>query len=857
MRKVLLTVLSLLTLFATAQTPHAQDRKATVLRNNISIEEALALLSTNYGVTFSYSDDVVPMQTTVNLEIYDETLPSALDKLLKPLSIIYKITNSKRIVLRKAPAVLAQTIRGIVLDQVTHTPLVGATVIIQDSDPLIGASTDINGKFKIDHVPVGRINMVVSNIGYDPKQFNSILLSSGKELVVEAAMSESVTHINEIVITAPKHDGIPGEGIAVTSSKTFSVEETKRFAGSMGDPARMASAFAGITGGSDENNALVVRGNSPRGILWRVEGIEIPNPNHFTTEGSSSGIVSVLSPNMISNYDFLTGAFPAQYGNALSGVLDINLRNGNNEKREYSVQAGLSGLEFSTEGPFTKKNSSSYLINYRYSTLSVLDKLGTDLNDAGQYKDYQDLAFKINLPTKNIGSFSLFGFAGKSKARKNIPNNLDYNFSDVGVLGLTYKHMLNDQTFLQASLSYSGSEIYNLKKITRFELEGNYQKTFLRYTLTLRRKITNRYFVEAGAIICNLHHNFSLETISTDEVNYPVVVNFRDNDSDKNSTYTMQGFIHSRQYFSRKLFAFYGAHFLSFSLTKDYSLEPRAGLRWQMADDRSLSLAYGKHSRIENLQYYLARDHQTGGNEVQINKNLGFTRAHHIVLSFEKTLKTNHHVKMETYYQYLYNAPIQTDPTAAYAVLNEDSGFITDSLINKGKGKNYGMELSLEKTFSDNFYYLINGSVYNSSFTIPDQTERSTAYDGNYVFHLLGGKEFEIANKRNRLGVNLKITYAGGRRYVPIDLNESIKEQRQVNNWSEAYEHQMPDYFRADFQVVYKMNRPLYSFECRLDIQNITNHKNAAWYYYDIGAQRVKLKKQFGIIPLLSCRIDF
>jgi outer membrane receptor protein involved in Fe transport len=257
------------------------------------------------------------------------------------------------------------------------------------------------------------------------------------------------------------------------------------------------------------------------------------------------------------------------------------------------------------------------------------------------------------------------------------------------------------------------------------------------------------------------------------------------------------------------------------------------------------------------LQYYLARDHQAGGNEVQINKNLGFTRADHVILSYEQSFHSKHRLKSELYYQKLYNAPVETDPESIYTTINEDTGFITDSLINNGRGENYGFEISFERTFSNNIYYLANGSFFKSTFSV-DEHERNTAYNSNYSIHLLAGKEFEAGRQRNnRVGVNLKLTQSGGRRYIPIDLEQSMIQKRQVYKWDEAFEHQMPAYFRTDFQLVYRVNRPRYSFEWRLDIQNLTNRRNASWYYYDATAESIKLKKQIGFIPLLSCRIDF
>ncbi len=352
-----------------------------------------------------------------------------------------------------------------------------------------------------------------------------------------------------------------------------------------------------------------------------------------------------------------------------------------------------------------------------------------------------------------------------------------------------------------------------------------------------------------------LNYDFFLRNINPGNSSYQIITNFSEEDHDY--TTIAQAFLYARQYFSPKLFAFYGLHFLRFALTRDYSVEPRAGLRWLLTPEKSLSIAYGKHSRIENLQYYLARDHQSGGNEVQINRNLRFTRAHHVTVSYEQVLANAHKVKLETYYQQLYNAPVQTDPASIYTSINEDTGFVTDSLINNGNGKNYGIEASFERSFSNDLYYLANASVFQSTFSIPGQPEKNTSYNANYSVHFLAGKEFSLSNDRRRFGVNLKISAAGGKRYIPIDLVKSIAERRQVYQWDAAFDKQLPNYFRTDFQFVYRVNRKRHTVEWRLDIQNLTHHRNDAYFYYDVASESIRLIRQVGLVPLLSCRFEF
>ncbi|MEL6358302.1 MAG: TonB-dependent receptor, partial [Bacteroidota bacterium] len=200
---------------------------------------------------------------------------------------------------------------------------------------------------------------------------------------------------------------------------------------------------------------IIIRGNSPRGLLWRMEGIEIPNPNHFSEEGASGGGISALSVNVLANSDFFTGAFPAEYGNAASGVFDLSLRKGNNEKREYAFQAGVLGLDLAAEGPIGAPGGASYLANYRYSTLSILSTLGVNITGDGDQTDFQDATFKIQVPTTKDGYLSLWGLGGKSGNSYQLEGDPEVSsfISNRGVLGLNYFHRLNEKSYLEGIVS--------------------------------------------------------------------------------------------------------------------------------------------------------------------------------------------------------------------------------------------------------------------------------------------------------------------------------------------------------------------------------------------------------------------
>ena len=237
-----------------------------------------------------------------------------------------------------------QTIKGYVVDKESQIPLPGVIVTVLNTSPLLGAASDENGEFKILNVPIGRWQLKFQAVSYKEK-YITIILNSGKESVSNIELEESVVQSEEIVITAEQDKSQTNNKMSTVSSRIFSAEEAARYAGSRNDPARMAANFAGVSGANDSRNDIIIRGNSPIGILWRLNGIDIPNPNHFGSAGSTGGPISILNNNTLGNSDFMTGAFAADYGNATSGVFDLKMRQGNNEKHEYIAQLGFNGFE--------------------------------------------------------------------------------------------------------------------------------------------------------------------------------------------------------------------------------------------------------------------------------------------------------------------------------------------------------------------------------------------------------------------------------------------------------------------------------------------------------------------------------
>ena len=250
-----------------------------------------------------------------------------------------------------------QIVRGVIVDKDTQQPLLGATILVTTTEEHIGEVTDFDGKFSVE-LPVGRHRLEFQYLGYETFVIEDAIVNSAKELVLKIELVEGAIVTEEVGVVARARGNDPLNPLAVVSTRSFSAEETQRYAASANDPSRMALGFPGVQGSRDARSDIVTRGNAPLGLLWRLEGIDIPNPNHFARRGSSGGGITIFSVSMLSNSDFFTGAFPAMYGNALSGVFDIKFRNGNMEKQEYTLRAGMLGLDFSTEGPIKKGKSS-------------------------------------------------------------------------------------------------------------------------------------------------------------------------------------------------------------------------------------------------------------------------------------------------------------------------------------------------------------------------------------------------------------------------------------------------------------------------------------------------------------------
>jgi hypothetical protein len=766
---------------------------------------------------------------------------------------------------------IGQTIKGNIVDKQSQTSIIGATVSIVGTS--FGAKTNEKGRYEISQVQPGRYELKISYVGYKDITMPNIVVSSGKETVIDIQLEENVKSLKGAVVKAMVKNRTINDMTSV-SARTFSMEEVNRYAGGRSDPARLASNFAGVSSPDDSRNDIVIRGNSPNGVLWRIEGMNVANPNHFATIGTTGGPVSALNTNMLKSSDFFTSAFPSEYGNANAGVFDLGFRKGNAEKREHTLQLGaLTGLEAMTEGPIKKGNGSSYLLAYRYSFTGLAQKIGIPIGTTAT-PFYQDVSFKITSGESGFGRFTLFGLGGKSHISflkdkidstdlfADPASNSSFG-SDIGIIGLKHFFKINKQSYFNTIIgsNYTASN-FLLDTITLATnepiraTEAKTNRVTYNFNTSYNVKVNSRLSIKAGiqADVMQLKLNFRYRRFLPD---WKTIWNYND------VTTLLQTYAQLKYHFNEKLTLNAGLHAQMLSLNKSTAVEPRIGLRYAANIKHTLSFGYGLHSQMQPLDAYFYRKVNVDGSVDKSNQDLAFSKSHHVVLGYDFIPNKDWRLKTEMYYQYVFNVPISKN-VSSFSMLNNGATFnpfTEGDLTNKGIGQNYGLELTIEKFFSKGYYGLLTGTLYESKYKGSDAIVRNTAFNGRYVLNILAGKEFKIGKKKlHRFFMDMKCTNAGGRYFTPVDLVASqLANEQTLKGDAYAFSQRNAAFFRLDFKsgFTYNSSKRKISHSFFFDVQNITNHKNVFAQRYNTSTRLVNTAYQIGLFPNFTYKLQF
>ncbi len=757
---------------------------------------------------------------------------------------------------------ITQHIKGTIIDNDSKELLPNASIIILGTNPIIGTTSDLNGHFILRNVPLGRHDLKVSFLGYETIIKPEVIVTSAKMVIVNISLTENINSLDEVVITPRVTKSKAINKMATVSARMLSIEEANRYAGGFDDPARLAASFPGVAS-SVNNNAIVIRGNAPKFLQWKIEGVEIPNPNHFANLGVfGGGGISALSSNLLANSDFFTGAFPAEYNNAISGVFDIRMRNGNDSEFEHSVELGTIGIDFASEGPIGKKENASYLFNYRYSTLGLISSL---LPEDSQGTNYQDLSFKIKIPTKKTGHFSIWGIGLIDKSGsipKTDTKNQNY-YSDIekqdvkqfmGAFGINHRLIFKNSAYLNSTLAISTNGIdlktdrFNSSSILQPQNEINNTNNNITFKTFFNKKISPKHTNKTGITIRGLNYNLTLK----DKNSTTNLLNTLISESGSSaliSTYSNSSFS------LKKLKLNVGLNTQFFTLNKQTTIEPRLGISYRLNKNNKVSFGYGLHSRIEALNIYFANT--INSPLTQANKNLDFSKAHHLIFAYDWNISKKTHLKIEPYFQKLFNIPIIKKSNSSLLNLQND-WFVNDAYTNLGEGENYGIDLTLEQYVNKGFYYLISASLFNSKYKTDTNIWYNTRFNKNYLLNFLAGKEFKIGRKKqNLLGINLRVSIQGGDRYSVIDNTNSILEKEVIYNETNPFTEQTKASFISHFTINYEWYKSKTSQKLSLKILNASNYKEFLGHRYNIKNNTVDKHREALIIPNLSYKISF
>lgn len=732
------------------------------------------------------------------------------------------------------------TLRGTITDADNGQPLIGANITV--TTLARGMVTDSLGRFRFTNLNPGRYTVEVSYLGYQQLELKEILLTSGKEMILDISLQEAPTSLTAITVKGNR-------GTANSPNLyTLTQEETLRYPATFFDPGRLATAYPGVAGSNDQANHLIIRGQAPGGMHWRLEGLEIVNPNHTPNAGTFSdrttvngGGVNAISAQLLSETQFYLGTFPAGLGNATAGLLDMRLRSGNNERAEHTIQAGVIGVDLATEGPIGKQGA-SYLVNYRYSFTGLLSDLGVPLGD--EDIRFQDLSFNVNIPGKNNGRLKLFGLFGQSSNYFERPTDTSawdtdkylYRFIDFdarfGVAGFHYTRPRGNkgQWTLAGAWSAIGTDRLAQAEDIRVQEIDDFEQEKISLRINHRWKLLPFGSLDLGIEALNLSQAV--------ERQFP----FGSADSGQRSTdgLTLSPYF-DWQYQIKKVKAQLGyrASIYTNWLDEQIYSEPRLTISYLASKQSTIGINYSQATQAPSPYVQALRPRQV----------------QQFSLFWTQRLRPDLQLSVQAYRQHLR----QISGTGTRSTLHQLGTFNIDT-EETSRGRNQGVELGLQRFASGDWWYQLSASIFRAEYEDEAGDWQLGRFATDYNLAVTLGKEWNGKDRHQRptiFGANFAVRTQGGQRALPIDLVASQAARTTIFDYSKGFTEQLPAYFRVDFRMYYQTNRPKWNSMLSLDIQNVSGQENVAHNYYDRLLNAINERVQLEFIPVISYRVNF
>ena len=736
---------------------------------------------------------------------------------------------------------LGQTIRGQVVDADSGQPLVAANLQLVPGE--LASTTDSSGNFRFEDVMPDRYRIHVSYVGYESMDIDGLLLTAGKELVLAITMRPAATALGAVTVSAARMDirQLAGPGLQL-----LTMEETNRFPATFFDPARLALFMPGIVQTNDQGNGMSIRGHSPESVVWRLEGIETVNLNHTANAGTladgavrNGGGVNALSAQLLDHAQLYSGLQPVAYGNAVGGQLDMRLREGNNERTEYTLQAGVIGLDAAAEGPFRQGGRSSWLFNYRYSFTGLLSALGVPLGD--EDIRFQDFSYHLVFPDRSGGKLRLFGVFGSSSndyageadtsgwlVEKDAYASIHFG-GRLGTAGLAYQRPLNSRGSLRLTAAWSAMEADRKASsiFTVGEENDRQRERKLSMQAVYRHKIQHDQFVETGAEALSWREYILFDRGGSAPDN-PFNRYLRNQQGQLGAAFARW------QLERRHWQASVGGRLTvaSASLGGRAWLAPRAWLAWLPAQGRQWQLGYGEQQQFTAFPAQLRQ----------------------LSLSYRQQLPSQLQWQLEAYAQQLRSL----EKDGRIDRINGQETADLPSLPAAAAARYYGLEGSLRRRSNDDWHYLVSLSVFGTQYRSDATADwQQGRFGSRFSASAIVGREWvrpakELLNRR--WGVSMAAQYNGGQRTAPIDPGLSQQLGWTVLDASAGYPLRLTDYYRIDLRWYAQRNKPGKNSTFSIDIQNVTATNNLAYRYYDRWLQQESSRSQLPLIPVLSYR---
>ncbi|MFM7194643.1 MAG: hypothetical protein ACKOYP_07675, partial [Bacteroidota bacterium] len=593
------------------------------------------------------------------------------------------------------------------------------------------------------------------------------------------------------------------------------------------------------------------------------EGMDIVNPNHLSNAGTLSdrpvangGGVSILSAQVLDRSEFHYGILPASAGNALSGMLDMSLRKGNDQS-EYTVQAGLIGTDLAAEGKLDRSGRTTWLVNGRYSTVGLLSKAGVDFG--GESIDFSDITFHIRNDHASGGGLSVFGFAGSSsnyfKSRPLTEWETEKDRYDISFRGRTIGMGVKDSRVLTRNLTAEYGITWSEQQQDRKADSAPFPRPHIvseRFSqgrrlisaiAKIRAGISKNLRAETGAVV-----TWSSQDLLTTSVASATPWYLNPDVSGKMRGALIQPY-GSVQASVGPVQLNAGLRWMQFTWNSTSSLEPRISTSVN-AWGGQFTAGFGITSQLQQPQVYLSG-----------NYDLPMSRSRQWYAEYSRTTAGGLKWRMSAFRHRLTGVPIKLIivedgglPPISAANFLEENGF-TD-MITTGTGRQAGVEWMIERRFERQWYLLASGSLLDARYGIKGEPQwYQSRFNSRYTWAMAGGKEWR--GRKNALGVHVKATGFGGQRERAIDANTSALRGTTVWDVTRDYVIKLPDYFRTDLRIAWRKDRPGRTRTVSIDIQNLMNVRNVGGYYFDTFRNKVTTRYQLGIIPVLTWRLDF